>query len=118
MIYRSRGASFHRLAVSIILFFVSVSYPCVLLAQVGTITGVVADSIYQTGLASANVILEGRGKTASVASDGKFRIDSVSPGQQRLIVFHPLLDLIGISLVSTPISITAGETVSVMLATP
>ncbi len=49
---------------------------------------------------------------------GRFRIDSILPGRHQLELIHPLLDTLGLSVKTQPLSFKAGETATAALATP
>jgi Carboxypeptidase regulatory-like domain len=82
------------------------------------VVGAVVDSIHGGPLTGAIVILNGTDRQATVDSTGRFRIDSVPPGDYALAVFHPLLDSLGIALGSKSITFPAGVTTSVLMGTP
>jgi hypothetical protein len=87
-------------------------------AGVATIRGSVLDSLHDTLLRGALVRIENTTREAFTDSLGAYRIDSVPVGMQRLIVIHPLLDTLGISLVTPPLNIAAGETRIFELSVP
>jgi hypothetical protein len=49
---------------------------------------------------------------------GHFRIDSVPAGQYRIGIFHPVLDSLGMSIASPPLTVPAGKTIALAFATP
>ncbi len=85
---------------------------------VATIKGIVVDSIHGGPLVGAAVTVEGALGGAMTDSMGRFRVDSVEPGQRRLGVFHPLLDSLGVGITSPPLTLKGGDTLLVGLATP
>ena len=87
-------------------------------AGVATIRGSVLDSLHDTLLRGALVRIENTTREAFTDSLGAYRIDSVPTGMQRLIVIHPLLDTLGISLVTPPLNFAAGETRIIELSVP
>ena len=82
------------------------------------ITGVVIDSLHETALTNADVVVDGTNRSARTDSSGIFHLDSVAPGAIRLGVFHPLLDSVGVSIVSPPLVVRAGDSLVITLATP
>lgn len=74
-----------------------------------SIHGTVIDSLHDALLAHALVRVENTTREAITDANGAYRIDSVPAGMQRLVVIHPLLDTLGISLVTPPITFNAGE---------
>ena len=85
---------------------------------VATIRGSVIDSLHDALLHGALVRIENTTREAFTDSLGAYRIDSVPAGMRRLVVIHPLLDTLGISLVTPPLNITGGETRIIELAIP
>jgi hypothetical protein len=80
--------------------------------------GTVVDSLHGSMLSGALVRVDGVPREAITDNDGKYRIDSIPPGTHRLIVMHPVLDTIGISLVTPPLTFKAGEASQIDLAVP
>ena len=85
---------------------------------VATIRGSVLDSLHDALLRGALVRIENTTHEAFTDSLGAYRIDSVPAGMHRLVVIHPLLDTLGISLVTPPLNIAAGETRVIELSVP
>ena len=83
-----------------------------------TIRGSVLDSLHDGMLRGALVRVENTTREAFTDSIGVYRIDSIPPGMQRLMVIHPLLDTLGISLVTPPLTLTAGENRIIELSVP
>jgi hypothetical protein len=94
------------------------SQPAALPAPYATVVGGVIDSIDGRPLDGAIVIVDGTPRQAIVDSTGRFRIDSIPPGDHALGVFHPLLDSLNLSVASKNLTFTAGGTTAVILATP
>ena len=67
------------------------------------------DSLHDALLSHALVRVENTTREALTDANGAYRIDSVPTGMQRLVVIHPLLDTLGIALVTPPITFNAGE---------
>jgi Carboxypeptidase regulatory-like domain len=80
--------------------------------------GVVVDSVHGGPLAGAVVAVAGTDAQATVDSEGRFRIDSIPPGQHQLAVFHPLLDSLGLAVGTGNLTFGSGTSTSVVLATP
>jgi hypothetical protein len=87
-------------------------------AGVATIRGSVLDSLHDALLRGALVRIENTTRESFTDSLGAYRIDSVPTGMHRLVVIHPLLDTLGIALVTPPLNIAAGETRVIELAVP
>lgn len=83
-----------------------------------TLVGTAVDSINGGPLAHATILIDGVALSTESDSAGRFRIDSVAPGTWRLAIFHPLLDTLGLTLVSQPLRFEAGDTNEVVVATP
>jgi Carboxypeptidase regulatory-like domain len=82
------------------------------------LVGAVADSIHGGPLTGALVIVSGTDRQGVVDSTGRFRIDSIPPGDHQLGVFHPLLDSLNVSVSSKSVPMAAGVATSVFMATP
>ncbi|PYP68562.1 MAG: hypothetical protein DMD26_01600 [Gemmatimonadetes bacterium] len=87
-------------------------------AGVASLRGIVTDSLHEIPLRGALVRVENTTREAVTDSLGRYRIDSVSAGQHRLLVIHPLLDTLGISLVTQPMSFAAGDDKEIFLSVP
>jgi len=86
----------------------------------GAIIGVATDSLHgMDPLAGAGVLIMQQPRLHAVATDaGAFRIDSVPPGKYTLEIKHPVLDSIGIRVVSDTVVVSGGSAVTVQLAVP
>jgi hypothetical protein len=87
-------------------------------AGIATLRGVVTDSLHETLLRGALVRVDNGIRESITDSVGHYRIDSVPTGMHRLVVIHPLLDTLGISLVTPPLTLAAGEEREIDLAVP
>src|SRR5580693_8593124 len=87
-------------------------------SPLGSIIGVVIDSLHGRALSGAQVSVEGLPSLALTDSLGRFRIDSVPPGKYRIGVFHPLLDSLNLSIASPQLAVGADSTLIVKFATP
>jgi hypothetical protein len=74
-----------------------------------SLVGVVSDSIRGGPLVGAHVSIVGSSRHATTDMNGVFRIDSIVPGEHELIVTHPLLDTLGLQVVSQPFNFVGGE---------
>ena len=83
-----------------------------------TLQGFVMDSVHDTPLAKAVVIVEGTGRNGVTTAEGRFQVDSVPPGSHRIMVMHPLLDTLGISMRTPAYSFVAGQAHEIDLAIP
>ncbi|HUR00453.1 MAG TPA: carboxypeptidase regulatory-like domain-containing protein [Gemmatimonadaceae bacterium] len=88
------------------------------LAGKASIVGVVVDSLNGRYLAGAEVLVEGTKASLTTDSVGKFRLDSLAPGNYQVGVFHPLLDTLGIALATQPFHIGADSVSYVVLSIP
>ncbi len=82
------------------------------------ISGTVVDSIRGGYLVGAVVRVNGTSRAAMTDTLGRFRIDSVSAGSHQLEVIHPLLDTLGMTLKTPPMSFHAGANTSIRLSIP
>lgn len=82
------------------------------------ILGVVIDSLNARALAGAEVLIEGQAASATTDSLGKFGFDSLPPGNFQLAVFHPLLDTLGLPILTRPFRIGPDSTYVVAIAVP
>lgn len=87
-------------------------------AGFAALQGFVIDSIHNTPLVGAMVMVDGTSRHAVTTSEGRYLIDSIPPGSRRVALSHPLLDTIGLSMASPPITLAAGRVTTVDLAVP
>ncbi|MEO5814409.1 MAG: carboxypeptidase regulatory-like domain-containing protein [Gemmatimonadaceae bacterium] len=80
--------------------------------------GVAIDSVHEEPLVGALIQVEGTGRIGPTDSLGRFLVDSIPPGTYRLIVDHPLLDTLGIALVTPPITFALNEITRTTIAIP
>ncbi|MDQ6828125.1 MAG: carboxypeptidase-like regulatory domain-containing protein, partial [Gemmatimonadota bacterium] len=80
--------------------------------------GIVADSLHGGALIGAMVIVEGTNRTGKTDENGRFRIDSIPPGEHRISITHVVLDSISIALGTPPIAFESGKYAVVSLAIP
>jgi hypothetical protein len=85
----------------------------------GSIIGAVLDSLHDEMLGSAGVsVMNLAGRHAVTTPAGAFRIDSIPPGRYVLELTHPVLDSLGIRVLSDTIAVAEGEVKPVELAIP
>jgi hypothetical protein len=82
------------------------------------IVGAVVDSVNGGLLSGATVLLQGAQRTTESDSAGRFRFDSVPPGEYQLGVFHPLLDALDISIATKPFHAAPDSASVVILSVP
>ena len=87
-------------------------------AQLATAVGVVVDSVRGRPLVGATIVVSGAESQGVSDSSGRFRIDSIPPGDHTMAVLHPFLDEMGLTLTTNKISFAPGATMAVVLATP
>ncbi|MEP6732898.1 MAG: carboxypeptidase regulatory-like domain-containing protein [bacterium] len=80
--------------------------------------GVAMDSVHGEPLVGALVQVEGTARIGPTDSLGRFLIDSIPPGTYRLLVDHPLLDTLGITLVTPAMKFELGELTRTTMAIP
>lgn len=84
----------------------------------GYLQGVALDSLHAGPLVHALISVEGTARMAFTDSLGRFVVDSIPPGSYRVYVEHPMLDTLGITLVTPPMSITANMVTQTVIAVP
>ena len=84
----------------------------------GFLQGVTMDSLHGEPLVGALVSVEGTPRMAITDSLGRFVIDSIEPGSRRILVDHPMLDTLGISLVTPALTIAANELTRAVIPVP
>src|SRR5689334_11931805 len=82
------------------------------------ISGVIVDSLNGRYLSGAEVVVQGANVSRMTDSSGKFRVDSLAPGNYQVGVFHPLLDTLGIALATQPFHVGADSVSYVVLSVP
>ena len=76
------------------------------------------DSLHGEPLVGALIQVEGTGRLGATDSLGRFLVDSIAPGSYRLVVDHPLLDTLGIALVSPPMTFEVNSLTRTLVAVP
>lgn len=85
----------------------------------GSIMGVALDSLHDAMLLNAGVSVMGLpSRRAVTTAGGLFRIDSIPPGRYVLELTHPVLDSLGIRVLSDTIVVAEGQVQTVELAIP
>lgn len=84
----------------------------------GSVSGIVIDSVHHAPLRGAAVSLEGTTIGEFTNDQGRFAIDSVPPGTYRVRVQHELLDSLGIQMLTEPFTLADKESKQVSLAIP
>jgi hypothetical protein len=87
-------------------------------ATTGYLLGVAFDSVHSEPLIGAVIQIEGAGRFAISDSLGRFVTDSVPPGSYRLVVDHPVLDTLGITLVTPPMTFSANAVTRASVTLP
>jgi hypothetical protein len=87
-------------------------------APMGTITGIVYDSVHSSPLGDATVTLEGTDKGTITNRLGIFQIDSITPGTYKVRVQHVLLDSLGIQMTTQPFELADKEEKTFSLGIP
>jgi hypothetical protein len=88
------------------------------ISTTGYLQGVAVDSIHGEPLVGALIQIEGTSRVAPTDSIGRFLIDSIPPGSYRLLVEHPMLDTLGVNLVTPPMTFAANEITRTTIAVP
>jgi hypothetical protein len=84
----------------------------------GYLQGVVLDSVHAQPLVHALIALEGSPRMTFSDSLGRFLVDSLKPGSYRVYIEHPMLDTLGIQLVTPPMNIAANMVTQTLIAVP
>ena len=80
--------------------------------------GVAVDSIHGEPLIGAAIQLDGTDRLGITDSLGRFLIDSIKPGNYKVLVDHDILDTLGISLSTAPMEFVANNVTRVVIAVP
>lgn len=98
------------------------SMPLVVTGQTSSsmakVSGVAVDSVNGGYLTGASVFVSGTLRSGITDSAGRFTIDSIPPGSRVLEIQHPLLDTLGVSVVTPRLDFAAGSELFAVLATP
>ena len=85
---------------------------------IATLTGTVFDSLHSAPLGAATVSIEGTSRMGVTNRLGIFLLDSIPPGTHRLRVDHPVLDSLGIVMVTAPFELKDGDATTLQLSIP
>ena len=80
--------------------------------------GTALDSVHGEPLVGALITVDGTARMDITDSIGRFLIDSIQPGSYRVLVDHPMLDTLGISLVTPAMTFVANEVTRTVVAVP
>jgi len=83
-----------------------------------SLSGVVLDSIHNEPLAGASVTISGSERHALTDANGRFRIDSISPGLHDIRVSHAFTDSIGIVIAAKTVPFAGGREAKAIFAVP
>lgn len=86
--------------------------------RTGAVSGVVYDSVSNAPLVNADVVVWNSALRTRTDSAGRFELTGVPSGAQDLVLLHDLLLSLGVSPGARRVTVVAGETSSVALATP
>ncbi len=84
----------------------------------GTVFGIAVDSVRGGYLPGAIVSIRGTTRSAFTDSLGRFSIENVPAGNLRLELVHPFLDTLGISVVSSPLTLVPGQNLRTIVSVP
>ncbi len=84
----------------------------------GSLLGTVFDSMHNTPLVGATVLVLGTSRIGSTNERGLFNIDSLRPGMHRVHIAHGLLDSLGITMVTDSFQVAGGERKVLEMAVP
>ncbi|OYV65664.1 MAG: hypothetical protein B7Z72_12115, partial [Gemmatimonadetes bacterium 21-71-4] len=87
-------------------------------AKPASLSGFAYDSVRGRPMDGAQILVQGTSLVAVAGADGKFHLDSVPPGPHRLQAVQPILDSLGIQLVTPPVAFAAGKATAVNISTP
>jgi hypothetical protein len=82
------------------------------------IEGFVIDSVHNAPLTGAMLHVEGTQRGGVTTAEGRYRIDSIPAGRHRIMIVHPVLDTIGIPMVTSQLNFVGGTVTSLDLAIP
>jgi hypothetical protein len=84
----------------------------------GFLQGVAYDSVHSEPLIGAFLGVEGSTRMGMTDSVGQFLVDSIPPGSHRVLVDHPILDTLGISLATPPMDFAANTVTRTLINLP
>ena len=83
-----------------------------------SLSGLAYDSVRGHAMTHAQVIVQGTTLIAVTDTIGYFHFDSIPAGKFRLLAVHPVLDSLGIQLLSPELTATAGQHITINMTTP
>ena len=84
-----------------------------------SVSGSVVDSVHGVvPLSGATIQIGNTNRKGITDSSGHFTIDSIPPGEHSLMLVHPLLDTLAISIATRAVAFQAGAPIAVELAIP
>jgi hypothetical protein len=86
--------------------------------DMSSLIGAVDDSIRGGRLIGALVTVVDANRSGVTDVNGIFMIDSITPGEHRLVVTHPMLDTLNVQVVSAPFTLVPGARQQVEAHTP
>ena len=86
--------------------------------EVGHVRGTVFDSVSAAPLAGAEVFIWNTNLRTHTDEAGRFSLDGVPAGTQRVVFVHPLLLELGVSTGNAAVELANGESAEVHMATP
>ncbi|MDB4881099.1 MAG: hypothetical protein JWL60_2545, partial [Gemmatimonadetes bacterium] len=87
-------------------------------ATTAFLQGVAFDSVRREPMVGAIIQVEGALRFAMADSLGRFLADSIRPGSYRLLIDHPLLDTLGITLVTPALGFEANKVTQTFITVP
>jgi carboxypeptidase family protein len=87
-------------------------------AGFSAIRGTVFDSVHHLPLVGAVVLVEGAAGVGQTDADGQYSIDSIPVGDRKVSVSHPLLDTLGVALVTASVRFGLDSLVMLDLSVP
>jgi hypothetical protein len=87
-------------------------------APSAVVTGVAIDSVRGGYLRNATVTLTGTARRVTTDSSGRFLIDGLPDGNYSFRLSHPILDTLGIGVVTQQFRFKAGDTTHLILSVP
>jgi hypothetical protein len=87
-------------------------------APTAKIGGTITDSLTGQPMIGANVTVDGTTANANTDSLGHYQMVDVPAGKGQIAIYHPLLDSIGATMYTPPITIRAGADTIIDLALP
>lgn len=83
-----------------------------------SLSGFAYDSVRGHAMTHAQIVVRGTTLIAVADTIGYFHFDSIPSGKFRLLAVHPVLDSLGIQLLSPELTATAGQHITMNMATP